>query len=99
MIFEWFNAKEAEKFGVTLADFFAQRIASDSMPTNDKKTLRKVSETTSKLISQAENFAKLNKMNTYKKAKLSNTFQNRLFELDYDRKVVQDLVNILVRSL
>ena len=99
MIFNWFNSSEAEQFGVSIAEFFAERVSPSSLPANDKKSIRKASEVTSKVLAKVELFRRERKLNTFQKAKLAKTVQSELLTRGYDAKVVLDLVNLLVRSL
>jgi len=99
MIFNWFNSSEAEQFGLSVANYFSERIPPTLLPTNDKKSLRKASEVTTKVLSQVQVFRKEHSLNTFQKAKLAKTIQNELLSRGYDTGVVVDLVNLLVRSL
>ena len=99
MIFNWFNSSEAEKFGLSIAVFFAERVAPNSFGINDKKSARKLNETISKVLVKVELFRKESKLNTFQKAKLAKTVQRELLTRGYDMAVVRDLVNLLVRSL
>ncbi len=99
MIFNWFNSTEAEQFGLSIAKFFAERVPPASLPSNDKKSVRKASEATTKVLARVELFRKDHKLNTFQKAKLAKTVQTELLSRGYEQQVVIDLVNILVRSL
>ena len=93
------SAKEAKEFGLSLAEFFAQRVPPESIPATEKKPLRKVGEVVSKLHAQVERFRADHKLNMYKKAKLANAFQWKLFDLGYDKLIVQELTKELLRHL
>ncbi|MCX7175879.1 MAG: hypothetical protein NT159_18530 [Proteobacteria bacterium] len=99
MLFEWFNAKDASEFGTSMAEFLAQRIPPESIPATDKKPLKKAAEVISKLHTQAARFRSEHKLNIYKRAKLANEFQWKLFSLGYDKHVVEELTKELLRSL
>jgi len=99
MILNWFNSTEAEKFGLSIANFFADRVPPESLPANDKKSIRKAGDVTSKVLAQVEIFRKDNKLNTYQKAKMAKTVQDELLTRGYNVDVVMDLVNLLVRSM
>jgi hypothetical protein len=99
MLFSWFDAREANQFGLSMADFFAKRIPPEDIPATEKKPLRKAGEVISKLHVQLQQFRSSHKLNTYKKAKLANAFQWRLFDLGYDRRIVEELTKELLRSL
>jgi len=99
MVFEWFNGKEASEFGISMAEFLAQRIPPESIPATDKKPLRKAVEVISSLHAQATRFRSNHKLNIYKKAKLANEFQWKLFALGYDKHIVEELTKELLRNL
>lgn len=99
MLFAWFDAREANEFGLSLAEFFAQRIPPESIPSTEKKPLRKAGEVISKLHAQVQQFRASHKLNMYKKAKLANAFQWKLFDLGYDKLIVQELTKELLRYL
>lgn len=99
MLFDWFDAKEASTFGISMADFFAQRVPPASIPAADKKPLKRAVEVIAKLHAQAEQFGGSHKLNIYKKAKLANDFQWKLFQLGYDKKIVEELTKELLGKL
>lgn len=99
MLFKWFDAREAGKFGVTLAEFFAQRVPPQAFPSTDKKALKKSAETVVKMQDQIRRFRAEHDLNMFKKAKLANEFQWKLFSLGYDKKRVEELARELMRAL
>jgi hypothetical protein len=99
MLFSWFDGREANQFGLSMADFFATRIPPESIPATEKKPLRKAGEVISKLHGQLQQFRTNHRLNMYKKAKLANAFQWRLFDLGYDKRIVEELTKELLRSL
>ena len=99
MLFSWFDGREAHDFGLSLAEFFAQRVPPESIPSTDMKPLRKAGEVIAKLHVQVQQFRASHKLNMYKKAKLANAFQWKLFDLGYDKLIVQELTKELLRHL
>ena len=99
MVFKWFDARDAKQFGLSMAEFFAQRVPPESIPTTEKKPLKRAAEVISKLHVQAQSFRKDNKLNIYTKAKLANEFQWKLFDLGYDKRIVEELTRELLRYL
>lgn len=99
MLFKWFDAKDASQFGYSMAEFFAQRVPPESIPASEKKPLKKVAEAVSKLHVQAKSFRMDHKLNMFKKAKLANAFQWRLFDLGYDKRIVEELTKELLRHM
>ncbi len=99
MLFSWFNAREAVQFGISMADFFAARVAPNSIPAMEKKPLQKAAEVIAKMHGQAQSFRLQHKLNIYKKAKLANAFQWKLFDLGYNKVIVEELTRELLRYL
>lgn len=99
MILKWFDVKEAGQFGLDMAEFFAQRLSPESIPASDKKSIKKATNVLSKVYGQTQRFGKDNKLNMFKKAKLANAFQWKLFDLGYDKKIVEELTKQLLRYL
>jgi hypothetical protein len=95
-MFNWFNARRATEFGEQLAVFFADRVPAASIPATDKKPLRHALEVIQKMHRQLAEFRASEKLNVYKKAKLANTFQWKLIELGYDKRIVQELTKELL---
>jgi hypothetical protein len=48
---------------------------------------------------QVQQFSASHQLNMYKKAKLANAFQWKLFDLGYDKSIVQELTKDLLRYL
>ena len=94
----WFDAKKASAFGISIAEYFAQRVPPTSLRATDAKLSRNLAEVTSSLHTQAELFRMEHKPNIYKTAKLANSFQWKLFDLGYDKGFVEDLTKKLLRN-
>jgi hypothetical protein len=95
MMFEWFNAKEAQKFGESLAVFFIERFPLEDARKKDK-LLKKRQDVMEKMFLQITDFKTRNKLNVYKKAKLGNAFKWKLIEANYDPEVVDTLTHTLL---
>lgn len=99
MVFKWFDAREASQFGLSMAEFFARRVPVEAIPATEEKPLRKAGEVISKLHVQAQSFRLGHKLNIYKKAKLANAFQWKLFDLGYDKRIIDELTKELLLYL
>lgn len=99
MLFSWFDGREANEFGLSLAEFFAQRVPPESIPATDKKPLRKVEDVLSKMHAKLQQYRSGHKLNMYQKARLGNAFQWKLFDLGYDKLIVEELTRELLRHL
>ena len=108
MLFSWFDAREAENFGQTLAQFLFERIppstaekpAKSAKPgKKDKPNINaKQSAVIEKLFLQIAVFKLNNKLNMYKKAKLGNTFKWELLDKGYEPQFVDAITkNLMLR--
>jgi hypothetical protein len=95
----WFDGREATTFGLDLADFFAARMPDRSLRARDAKSLRKSAMVAEKVFRRAAQFRLTHPLNMFKRAKLVNAFQWRLFELGYDRSKVEELARNIARVL
>jgi hypothetical protein len=99
MVLKWFDAREAREFGLSMAEFFAQRVPAESVPATAEKPLRRAAEVIGKLQLQAQRFRLTHKLNFYTKAKLANAFQWKLFDLGYNKRIVDELTKELLLHL
>lgn len=96
----WFDAKSAQQFGATLADFYIERVpAGDDDAKADKKSEKKKQEAVNKMVAQAEIFKINNKLNLYKKAKLGNAFKWKLLDSGYPSELADELTRIILVSM
>ena len=91
----WFDASEAQKLGITLAEFFIARIPLDA-PNKKGKTIEKKQEVLNTMFSQIRQFKMQHKLNIYKKAKLGNAFKWKLLDANYDPELVDELTKVLM---
>ena len=98
MLFNWFNAAEANQCGTELARFFMERMPVDTQK-NEKKFAAKTSELLGKLSLRLNQFKSSNKLTVYTKAKLANSFKWTLKDAGYDSKYTDDLTEWLVKQL
>lgn len=94
MILNWFDAKEAKEFGISLAEFYMSKITPDEAAS--KKEFNKRKETLNKLFEKMAAFAKENKLNVYKKAQLGNAFKWTLKEAGYEQIFIDHLTKELM---
>ncbi len=90
----WLDARDAQQFGITLADFFMERIPLENPRKN--KSMAKKQEVLDKMFSQVQQFKMKHKLNIYKKAKLGNAFKWRLLDASYDPAFVDELTKLLL---
>jgi tetratricopeptide (TPR) repeat protein len=94
MIFQWFNASEAQKVASDLADQFAPRTAPGgaSAPKDSVAALQE-------LLRRADRDERLADLNFFKKAKLANTFKWRLLENGVERRTADHVTHSLLVHL
>lgn len=98
MLFSWFDARESKVFGKALAQHFI-----DGVPVATTRGNKSFEEKTGKVFkrmaAQIADFKQKNKLNTYKKAQLGNTFQWCLLDAGFDRAYVDKLMQWLVLQM
>jgi hypothetical protein len=95
MVLSWFDAKEANRFGESLAGYFAERLPAASRLT-DKKFAAKAQQALSSMARQVDEFKRAHKLNVYKKAQLGNAFKWKLRDAGYDAAYVDELTEWLM---
>jgi hypothetical protein len=98
MIFNWFDATEAKKFGVSLAKFFLERVPSASQK-RDKEFARKVDQVLEKMLLQVVQFKHEHKLNTYKKAQLGNVFKWTLLDAGINADYADEITTWLMQKI
>lgn len=98
-MFAWFNAKESKQFGVSLAEFYLERVLVEGKSRTKKNVEMKQAELLLKLQAQLRTFTTSHSLNVYKKAALSNAFQWRLRDAGLEGEQVDQLVRWLTRQL
>jgi len=100
MLFDWFNASKSKEFGITLANFYAEREKKTESGNKGKKEFeRKQKELLLKMEQKIIEFKRQNKLNVYKKAQLGNVFKWQLLEIGYTDQYVDDLTQWLMHHL
>ena len=92
---DWFDARDAQEFGITLAEFFMERVPLEQ-PHKKIKSLAKKQEVLDKMFLQIPAFKMKHQLNIYKKAKLGNAFKWKLLDADYDPELVDELTKLLM---
>ncbi|MBC3931215.1 hypothetical protein [Undibacterium curvum] len=98
-MFAWFNAKESKQFGVSLAEFYLERVLVEGKSSGKKNVGMKQAELLIKLQAQLRTFTTKHPLNLYKKAALSNAFQWKLKDAGLESEQVDQLVTWLTRQL
>ncbi len=73
MIFKWFSAAEAERFGAELATFVLSELSTSSAK-KDTKFSAKAEKVLVRADQRVHEFTRREPMNFYKKGKLANSF-------------------------
>ncbi len=98
MILSWFDAREANAFGASLATLLIERTPAGGAV--GKHLLTKKHEAMlHQLEQQVSRFRRDHKLNTYKKAQLGNKFKWTLKDKGYDAAYVDQVTNWLMVQL
>jgi tetratricopeptide (TPR) repeat protein len=99
MILEWFNASEAAKIGVALADQFAPQQPKNSTTHGQRSAKSQPSDLLQKILERVDREVRSLRLNFYKKAKFANSFKWRLLENGVDKAVADEVTQRLVLHL
>jgi tetratricopeptide (TPR) repeat protein len=99
LIFTWFDASEAAKIGVALADQFARQELVSSNTTNKKSTRMGSDDGLQEVLQGADRDVRSLQLNFYKKAKFANSFKWRLLENGVDKAVADEVTQRLILHL
>ncbi len=97
MILEYFNAREATKIGVSLADNFASSKTLSGSASGQKKTAQP--DALQEILARADREVRKLELNFYKKAKFANSFKWRLIENGIARETADAVTQALVLHL
>jgi len=98
MIFAWFDASEAKKFGGELARFFLARVPR-AVDKTDKQFAQKVDAALAKMLIQIVQFKRAHGLNTYKKAQLANEFKWTLLDAGIPTDYADDITKWLTQQV
>lgn len=88
----WFDARDAQQFGTTLAEFMIARSPLDA-------TEKKRQEVIDKMVLQIDVYKIDHRLNLFKKAKFANAFKWKLLDSRYDPEFVDTLTKKLLLRL
>ena len=98
MILEWFNAGDASKIGVALADQFTPPQTSSARPAK-KAAPKEPADALLEILHRADHEVRSLRLNFYKKAKLANAFKWRLLENGFEKTKADEVTQRLVMLL
>src|SRR5580698_10378579 len=99
MILQWFDASEATKIGVELADQFARQQGSRAARQGSPSALGKQADELHLILEQADREVRALRLNFYKKAKFANAFKWRLTENGVEPSIADALTQSLILHL
>jgi tetratricopeptide (TPR) repeat protein len=99
MILQWFNASEATKIGVELADQFAPQHVTRGAAHGGQSASRKQSDRLLLILQRADREVRGLRLNIYKKAKFANSFKWRLLENGVEKGLADEVTQRLVLHL
>lgn len=99
MLFKWFDAKAAEQFGVELARFYLEQSRSTAAMKDNNKAINKRKKTLEQVAQRLSDFKLREKLNIYKKGKLSKAFVSTLNEAELDTVQANEMTRWLVLRL
>jgi hypothetical protein len=91
MMFGWFDTKDVDALAAGMARDLTKRVPPQSVDAHGKKAEIKQKKTHDLVLRQAHDFARHNKLNVYKKARLANAFKWALLEAGYPQEFVDTM--------
>lgn len=88
-MFKWFDTSEVNALAVSLASEFMQRVPQSGGPVRGAQGRTK--EATAAILARVQRFARTNKLNLFKRARLANSLKWQLHEAGYDKELVDAL--------
>ncbi|MEO8157893.1 MAG: hypothetical protein ABI648_08860 [Betaproteobacteria bacterium] len=82
-MFKWFDSREVDKFADWLAAEIIERYPPQGLDTDSKKAAQRLQKVHSSLFLRIEAFAKENKLNVYKRARLGNRIKWAMRDAGY----------------
>jgi tetratricopeptide (TPR) repeat protein len=99
MILEWFDASEATKIGVELADQFAPQQVTLATTHGSQPAPRKQGDELEVILQRVDREVRGLRLNFYKKAKFANSFKWRLLENGVEKTLADEVTQRLVLHL
>jgi tetratricopeptide (TPR) repeat protein len=99
MIMQWFDASEATKIGVELADQYAPQPMSPAVTGGNQSAPRKHGDELHLILQRADREVRGLRLNVYKKAKFANSFKWRLLENGVEKTLADEVTQRLVLHL
>ncbi len=99
MIMQWFDASEAAKIGVELADQFAPLPATLSGTHGSQSSSGKQGDELRRILQRADSEVRGLRLNFYKKAKFANSFKWRLIENGIEPSIADGVTQSLILHL
>jgi tetratricopeptide (TPR) repeat protein len=99
MILEWFDAREATKIGIELADQFAPPQVTRPAANGSQSAPRKQGDELQAILQRADREVRGLQLNFYKKAKFANSFKWRLLENGLEETLADEVTQRLVLHL
>jgi hypothetical protein len=97
-MFGWLDARDAKKFGASLALYYISQMPAD-LKLSEKKFAAKAESAMRTMTGKINDFKATNRLNGYKKAQLGNTFKWALRDAGYQPAYVDKLTDWLVMRL
>jgi tetratricopeptide (TPR) repeat protein len=99
MILQWFNASEATKIGIELADQFAPQQETRATTRGNQSAPRTRGDELQVILQRADREVRGLRLNFYKKARFANSFKWRLLENGVEKTLADEVTQRLVLHL
>lgn len=97
-MFNWFDTKLVESFGISLADFVIESVMIESGK-QLKNGVQLREKTLNVVARRVTEFSQANPLNLYKKAKFATAFKWRMQEAELDEAFIDALTKVVMLRL
>lgn len=94
--FSWFDTREGDELAREIVAELVKRAPPNTLPAKDKKAAIRLRNTHDAIFARAGKFARTNKLNVYKKARLANQFKWALKDAGYPSEFIESWTYELV---
>lgn len=99
MMLKWFDSTEVDKFADWLSEEIIKRYPPSGMDTDPKKAAKRLQKVHESLFLRVEAFAKENKLNVYKRARLGNrvkwAMRDAGYPLPFSESFTHEVVTVI----
>lgn len=88
-IFEWFDTREGDELAAEIVTELVKRVPPSTLPVKDKNAAIRLRNTHDAIFARAAKYARMHRLNVYKKARFANQFRWALKDAGYPPEFIE----------